>query len=79
MPHHYVLHRSNVHPKYQHLKQRLSHFNKSHPKAHGGALVRHHHVVHHLMHHLPPNTGMHTLGEGVQHHKKKLHPLKFKF
>jgi len=88
MPHHYFLHKLNVHPRFHHIKKHLPHFSKTHPKSHGGALVRahHHKIMHHPhamhtmargMHHLPPNPGMHILAAGV-HHKKRLHPLKFK-
>jgi len=84
MPHHYILHKLHVHPKFQHTKKHLSHVRKTHPKSHGGALVRSHHsaVIHHphhaihRVHHTPPNAGMHIMGSGS--HKKRLHPLKFK-
>ena len=88
MPHHYVLHRLNVHPKYHHVKKHLSHFNKSHPKTRGGAVANRglNHVrrdysnanMHIVANGLRNSTdpGMHTLGAGV--HRKKLHPLKFK-
>jgi len=78
MPHHYFLHKLNVHPRFQHMKKHLSHVRKTHPKSHGGALVRSRHsAVNHRVHHTPPNTGMHIMASGI-HHKKKLHPLKFK-
>ena len=89
MPHHYVLHKLNVHPRFHHLKKHLSHFTHTHPKSHGGALVRTHHhkamhhghhAIHHVMHHghhSPRESSPHMMASGV-HHKKKLHPLKFK-
>jgi hypothetical protein len=76
MPHHYVLHKLKAHPKHRHLKKHLSHFSKSHPKSHGGALVHSHHP-HRVHHNYPPDSGMHTMASGL-HHRKKLHPLKFK-
>ena len=89
MPHHYVLHRLNVHPKYHHVKKHLSHFNKSHPKMRGKGHYNHpSHLTHNEQYAVaryaigsgsrvfPPDPGMHTLGAGV--HRKKLHPLKFK-
>ena len=82
MPHHYILHKLKVHPKHHHLKKHLSHFTKTHPKSHGGALVRSHHsaVIHHrpimAREHPQFSNDMHVLGSGV--HKKRLHPLKFK-
>jgi len=76
MPHHYVLHKLKAHPKHRHLKKHLSHFTQTHPKSHGGALVHSHHP-HRVIHNFPPDSGMHTMTSGL-HHKKKLHPLKFK-
>ena len=69
MPHHYVLHKLKAHPRFHHLKKHLSHFSKSHPKS-GSALFSS----------MPTrNEIMATMqGEGIMHHRKKLHPLKFK-
>ena len=82
MPHHYFLHKLNVHPRFQHMKKHLSHVSKTHPKSHGGALVRSHHsaVVHRrpimAREHPQYSNEMHITGSGA--HKKRLHPLKFK-
>jgi hypothetical protein len=77
MPHHYILHKLNTHPRFHHLKKHLSHFKKTHPKSHGGALVHmHHQAMHHPMHSFTHDTGMHTLPAVI--HRKKLHPLTFK-
>ena len=80
MPHHYILHKLHVHPRFHHTKKHLSHVRKTHPKSHGGALV--HRRQTHQIHHAHPDTGFYSPGfvshgSGV-HHRKKLHPLKFK-
>jgi hypothetical protein len=81
MPHHYLLHKLKTHPKHHHVKKHLSHFSKTHPKSHGGALVHahHHKAIHHVIHHghHPHESSPHIMASGI-HHKKKLHPLKFK-
>ena len=68
MPHHYILHKLNVHPRFHHLKKHLSHFNKTHPKGQSE-----------LFSSKPsPNEVKAVMqGEGMMH-RRKLHPLKFK-
>jgi hypothetical protein len=90
MPNHYFLHKLQIHPRFHHIKRRLSHFTKMHPKARGGTVANR--GLHQIqsnnysdpgMHilargiHQYKDPGMHTVGCGV-HHRKKLHPLKFK-
>ena len=69
MPNHYILHKLNVHPKYNHVKRRLSHFVKAHPKT-GSSLFSSHPTR--------PEISAAMQGEGFSH-RKKLHPLKFRF
>ena len=74
MPAHHFLHLLNIHPKYAHMKHRLSHFHKHHnPKAHGSGLVHRHHHAHHVHH-------VHRAieGEGAHHTKRRPTPLKFR-
>ena len=75
MPHHYVLHKLKAHPKYNHTKRRLSHFSKTHPKIRSALPAR----LSSLFSNNPTHEEVRSTmqGEGI-HHKKRLHPLKFK-